>query len=56
MSTARRPGRPGTPTLAARGVTKRYGTLTANDAVTVEFNAGQVHAILGENGDRKSVV
>jgi general nucleoside transport system ATP-binding protein len=43
------------PLLEARGLSKRFGGLQANDGVDVALFAGEVHAILGENGAGKSV-
>jgi simple sugar transport system ATP-binding protein len=37
-----------------RSVTKRFGTLTANDSVTVRVRTGEIHAVIGENGAGKS--
>jgi len=38
------------PVLAANGITKRYGNLIANDCVDFDVRAGEVHALIGENG------
>ncbi|HEX5586962.1 MAG TPA: ABC transporter ATP-binding protein [Acidimicrobiia bacterium] len=40
--------------LAARGITKRFGAVLANDAVDLTVAPGEVHALLGENGAGKS--
>lgn len=40
--------------IEARGVTKRYGGITALSNATLRANAGEVHALLGENGAGKS--
>jgi general nucleoside transport system ATP-binding protein len=40
--------------LVAEGITKRYGALTALDAVSVSFVSGEIHAVVGENGAGKS--
>jgi ABC-type sugar transport system ATPase subunit len=42
--------------LVARGVTRRFGPVTAVRDVTVSLRAGAVHAIVGENGAGKSTL
>ncbi|MHA7859809.1 ABC transporter ATP-binding protein [Tessaracoccus sp. Y36] len=44
------------PTLTLDHITKRFGSLTANDAITVDITPGRIHCLLGENGAGKSTL
>ena len=44
----------GAPTIEVRGLTRRFGTFTAVDAISFDVGAGEVFGFLGANGAGKT--
>ncbi|WP_233558298.1 ABC transporter ATP-binding protein [Tessaracoccus sp. OH4464_COT-324] len=52
MSTTEHPAE----VLHLKGITKRFGSFTANDSITLDVVPGRIHCLLGENGAGKSTL
>ncbi len=50
------PAGPGTVAVELRSVGKRYGTLAANDDISLTVRSGEIHVLVGENGAGKSTL
>ena len=46
----------GVPAIALRGISKQFPGVVANDNVTLDVFAGEIHVLLGENGAGKSTL